>query len=192
MHVNPDATRNPYGKPRQALVATELTALVYDQLRDLARELLRQERRGHTLQPTAVVHEAYARICEVQRIDWRTPAHFFAFASHVIRRVLVDYARGRAALKRGGNRLRIAWSETEVCGPAANIDMLDLSEALDDLSQLSGIQARVVELRFFGGLSAEETAAELGIATRTADKYWAAARAWLAQRLGAKNDPGTL
>lgn len=172
----------------QPLVTEQLAELLYEQLRLLAGEFLRAERRGHTLQPTALVHEAYARICEVKQINWRCPAHFFAFAASIIRRVLVDHARARGSLKRGGDFVRVSMPDYAVLGQASVVDMIDLNAALDELSQLSPDQARIVELRFFGGLSAEEAAAEMGIATRTADKYWAAARAWLARRLGASAD----
>lgn len=163
--------------------AQALMVPVYDQLRLLAAELLRAERRGHTLQPTAVVHEAYARMCEVNQVAWRDPAHFFAFAAGIIRRVLVDHARARNALKRGGKRLRVPLSDSAFPARVPTIDVLELNDALDELSRLDAAQARVVELRFFGGLTTEEAAAEMRIGVRTADKYWAAARAWLASKL---------
>lgn len=180
-------TRNPVASPQLAAIQG-LTSLVYEELRLLAGELMRAERRGHTLQPTAVVHEAYARICDVTQIEWRNPSHFFAFASSIIRRVLVDHARAHRSLKRGGDHVRVSMLDYAVLGQASAVDLFDLDGALNELSSLSPDQARVVELRFFGGLTAEEVAAEMGIATRTADKYWAAARAWLAQRLGADAD----
>lgn len=168
----------PQPEPAQALMM-----VVYDQLRLLAAELLRAERCGHTLQPTAVVHEAYARLCEVNQVAWRDPAHFFAFAAGIIRRVLVDHARARDALKRGGGQLRVALSDSAFPARRSEIDLLELNDALGELSRLDAAQARVVELRFFGGLTTEEAAVEMEIGVRTADKYWAAARAWLAARL---------
>ncbi len=177
------ADKSSPANEHQLLLRQELMVAVYDQLRLLAAELLRAERRGHTLQPTAVVHEAYARLCVARQVEWRNPAHFFAFAAAIIRRVLVDHARSRDALKRGGGRVRVSLSESALASTNTDVDILDLNAGLTELSQLSAVQAQVVELRFFGGLTTEEAASEMGIAVRTADKYWAAARAWLAARL---------
>ncbi|MDX2201024.1 MAG: ECF-type sigma factor [Phycisphaerae bacterium] len=157
---------------------------VYEELRTLAAALMRAERRDFTLQPTAVVHEAYVRVTGIKEIQWQSTEHFFAFAATCVRRVIVDHARNRGAQKRGRDRVRVdavdyaCPSQSEL---AANL--LDLDDALIELAGLSPEQARLVELRFFGGLSMEEAADAMEIAPRTAQKYWAAARAWLACRL---------
>lgn len=162
---------------------------VYEELRSLAAALMRAERRDFTLQPTAVVHEAYARITEIRDIRWQNAEHFFAFAATCIRRVIVDHARSRGAQKRSRDRVRfevVDYASQTDCDLAANL--LDLDDALAELSSLSHEQARLVELRFFGGLSIEEAAKAMRIAPRTAQKYWAAARAWLASRLGSQTN----
>ncbi len=162
---------------------------VYDELRSLAAALMRAERRDFTLQPTAVVHEAYARITEIRNIHWQNAEHFFAFAATCIRRVIVDHARSRGAQKRGRDRVRVESMDyaSEMDGDLA-AHLLDLDDALNELARLSPLQARLVELRFFGGLSIEEAAEAMEIAPRTAQKYWAAARAWLAGRLDSQID----
>ena len=162
--------------------ADRLMPLIYDELRGLAAHYLRDERSDHTLQPTALVHEAYLRIVEQDGVHWKNRAHFFALAAEMIRRILVDHARAKKTVKRGGDRDRIALSEAEQPSNGG-VDVLVLDELLDELSGLSDRQRRVVELRFFGGLSVKETAHVLGISEPTVKADWRVARAWLGPRL---------
>jgi RNA polymerase sigma factor (TIGR02999 family) len=163
--------------------ADVLMPLVYDELRALAAHAMQREPVGHTLQPTAIANEAYMRLVDQQRIDWKGRAHFFAVAAEMVRRILVDHARQRRSLKRGGNARREPLG-LEVEGPTeADVTVLDLDEALRELAALDERQARVVELRYFGGLSVEETAHVLGVSPRTVKGDWAIARAWLRDRL---------
>lgn len=155
-----------------------LMPLVYDELRRVASRQLRHERPGHTLQPTALVHEAYLKLVDQRRVRWQNRAHFFGVASRVIRRIIVDHARRRHAAKRGGG-MQTVWPAVAPTGAEHNVDVLALDAALGRLSCLDPQQARVVELRFFGGLSVEETAEVLGISTGTVKRYWRTAKAWL-------------
>ncbi|MEE9297115.1 MAG: sigma-70 family RNA polymerase sigma factor [Phycisphaerae bacterium] len=169
----------------QAAVA-KLMPLVYAELRALAGRQLQRERRNHTLQATALVNEAYLRLVDQTQVDWKGKAHFLAVAAEVIRRILVDHARKRGAAKRGGGARQITITlESAEAGPgwAPNVDLLALDEALRELSELSERQAQVVQLRFFGGLSVEETAYALGVSERTIKGDWRVARAWLRRRL---------
>lgn len=163
--------------------AEELLPLVYDELRALAARYLRQERGNHTLQATELVHEAYLRMIDQTRVDWKNRAQFFAIAAEMIRRILVDHARRRAAAKRGGAAVRLTLDESMIADTASNVDLLALDAALQDLAALNDRQARIVELRFFGGLSHEETAVALHVAERTVRRDWRLAKAWLGQRL---------
>ena len=160
-----------------------LLPLVYDELRSLAGNLMRHERDGHTLQPTALANEAFIRLIDQHSIDWKNRAHFFALAAQTMRRVLVDHARARGAIKRGGDRRRIALAEDAAIGLDQLDDLLALDEALHKLARLSERQARVVELRFFGGLSIEETAEMIGVSPRTVKGDWRVSRAWLEREL---------
>jgi RNA polymerase sigma-70 factor, ECF subfamily len=169
-----------------------MLALVYDEFRAIAADHLRRERgrgaggAGHTLQPTAIVHEAYLRMMNLNAIDWRDPVRFRMIASGVIRRVLVDHARARAALKRGGRGGRggrITLNEANTPIVEADIDVLALDEAMHKLHRLAERKCRVVELRFFGGLTIDETARALGVGTTTVEDDWAFARAWLRREL---------
>jgi RNA polymerase sigma factor (TIGR02999 family) len=167
-----------------ARVVDELLPVIYDELRTLARASLSEERPGHTLSPTALVHEAYIRLADQRDQEWRNRAHFFALAATLIRRILVDHARRRDSLKRGGGAGRITLSGIGAGSPDdQGIDVLALHEALEGLGALDERQARLVELRFFTGLSMEEAAAELGVSKRTAEADWTMARAWLHRRL---------
>lgn len=159
-----------------------LMDLVYDDLRALAGRLIRAERAGHTLQPTALVHEAYLRLIDQSAVEWRGRAHFMAIAARMIRRVLVDHARARGRLKRGGDHRRISLTSIDAI-PDASVDLLDLEDALEMLARLDERHARVVELRFFGGLSDAEAATVLGVTDRTVRNDWRVARAWLQVRL---------
>lgn len=164
--------------------ADRLLPLVYDELRRLARTYLREERPGHTLQATALVHEAYLRLVDQTRVQWQGRAHFFAVAAQAIRRVLVDHARGRGREKRGGNAPRLSLDEVIEVGAAPDTDLLELNRVLEALAEQHPIPARVVELRFFGGLTSEEAAEVLGSSTRTVERQWQFARAWLYRELG--------
>lgn len=160
-----------------------LVPLVYAELRRRAGAYLRRERPGHTLQPTALVHEAWLRLAG-QDVDWRNRSQFFGMASSLMRRILVDHARRRGAARRGGGAPRVALEEA--MGTTADgdrVDMVRLDEALTELAELDPRQGRIVELRFFGGLTTEETAGLLGVSPATIKRDWTVARAWLFDRL---------
>lgn len=169
-----------------ASASEQLLPLVYEQLRGLADGFFRHERPDHTLQPTALVHEAYFRLVKQTDVQWQGRAHFFAVAAQAMRRVLINHAEKHNARKRGGVQQRVTLDEntptpaTQAIGP---VDLLALNEALTRLEALDERQCRVVELRFFGGLSVEETAEVLGIAPRTVKLDWQMARAWLHTQL---------
>jgi RNA polymerase sigma factor (TIGR02999 family) len=156
----------------------ELLPQVYGQLRRLANYYLQQERPDHTLQPTALVHEAYLRLMDEKQIDWQNRAHFFGIASVRMRQILVEYARGRQAAKRGGGEYRLSLNEVD---PVEKRDMslLALDDALQKLEILDLQKARMVELRYFGGLTIEETAEVLQISPATVKRDWNLAKAWL-------------
>jgi RNA polymerase sigma factor (TIGR02999 family) len=170
------------GDPR---AVGRLMPLVYAELREIAGRQFRRERAGHTLQPTAVVHEAYFRLVDQTRVTWKNRGHFFAIAAQAMRRILIDHARAREAEKRGGGETRvtldvgIASSE-----PADDIDLLALDEALVRLKDLDEPQARIVELRFFGGLSIQETAEAMETSPSSVKREFRSARAWLFRELG--------
>lgn len=164
-----------------------LIPLVYRELRKLANQSLKSERSEHTLQPTALVHEAYQKLVDQRRVRWRNRAHFFAVAAGLMRRILVDHARRHRAQRRGGDAQRLSISE-DLVGAADSrpeVDLIALDDALLELATLDPGQARIVELRFFGGLSAEETAEAVGVSRATVQREWAMARAWLHGRLSA-------
>ena len=156
-----------------------LIRLVYAELRRLAAHYLRGESPDHTLQPTALVHEAYLRLTRMQEIDWQSRTHFFATAAIAMRRILVDHARAKRAEKREGFREAISLDDVLVFSPTRSADLLALDEALDRLGKIDARRSRVVELRFFGGLNEEETADVLGISARTVKRDWRIAKAWL-------------
>jgi RNA polymerase sigma factor (TIGR02999 family) len=161
-----------------------LVPLVYDELRRLAASYLRKEAHGHTLQPTALAHEAWMRMVDATRVDWRDRAQFLAIAARMMRHVLVDHARGKKAAKRGGDAQRVTMVDAPApLGPA--LDVLDVDEALQELARLDARKARVVELRFFGGLTEQEAAHALGVSATTVEDDWRFARAWLHKRLEA-------
>lgn len=158
--------------------------LLYPELRRLAARLMRRERPGHTLQPTALVHEAFLELVDETAIDWQGRAHFMGVAARVMRRVLVDHARRRGAGKRGGGLRQVTLDESSGMGAAARaLDVLHLDEVLERLAALDARGAQVVELRVFGGLTADEVAAALGVSKRTVDSDWSVARMWLAREL---------
>lgn len=160
-----------------------LMPLVYDELRALAESYLQTERPDHTLQATALVHEAYVRLIKQEDVEWQNRAHFFAVAAQAIRRILVDHARGHQRAKRGGDRQRVCLDEDEVITEERGLDLLALDEAMEKLAGLNERQSRIVELRFFGGLTAKEVAEVLGVSSRTVDGDWGMARAWLRREL---------
>jgi len=166
-----------------------LTPLVYDRLRRMARSYMRNERPGHTLQATALVNEAFLRLVETRNLDWTDRAHFFAVCARVMRRILVDAARSRAATKRGGDVDRAEHSTAinldQLPNPASEMsaEVCALDEALTTLAQIDPRQAQVIELRFFGGLTVEETAQILQTSPQTVMRDWRLARAWLAREL---------
>jgi RNA polymerase sigma factor (TIGR02999 family) len=162
----------------------ELIPLVYKELRRIAGYYMRDERVSHTLQPTALVNEAFLRLVDQTRIDWRNRAHFFGVAAQLMRRVLVDHARERAAAKRGGQRARIDLDHVEIgLTPEGSEQLLAVEEALTRLRAFDPQQERIVELRFYGGLTVEETAEALRVSPRTVKREWAMAKAWLQAEL---------
>ena len=161
----------------------ELMPLVYDELRRLARGYLGRERRAFTLQPTALVNEAYVRLLKDRKQDWRTRAQVIGIAAVAMRQILIEAARARAAQKRGGDVDRVTLDEGLVAGDERSVDVLAVDAALDKLAALDAQQARLVELRFFGGLTIEESAAALGISPATVKRHWAVARAWLQREI---------
>ena len=168
-----------------------LMPAVYEELRRLASSFLRRERDAQSMQPTALVHEVYLRMLRDKPMLFQNRAHFCAIAATAMRRILVERARARHALKRGGPAPRVTLDESLAGDPAsagnsggAGVDVLALNQALERLEQLDPARARIVELRYFGGLSVEETAAELGMSPATVKRHWTVARAWLARELG--------
>jgi RNA polymerase sigma factor (TIGR02999 family) len=157
----------------------ELLALVYDELRRLAHYHLRNERSGHTLQSTALVHEAYFRLIGQELPKWEGRTHFFAIAAQLMRQVLVDYARRRRASKRGSGACLVTLDDAVALPQRKDLDVIALDDALQALAEIDPRQSQVVELRFFAGLSLEETSEVMGIATATVQRDWTAARAWL-------------
>jgi len=162
--------------------AADLMPLVYDELRALASVYLRQERANHTLEPTAVVNEAFLRLVDQRKTDWKSRAHFIAVGASMIRRVLIDHARATKAAKRGGSWARVTLDRPLVEG-VDHVEMIALDDALQKLEAFDERQARVVELRFFGGLGANEVAHVLGVSQRTVESDWAMAKAWLRREL---------
>jgi RNA polymerase sigma factor (TIGR02999 family) len=166
---------------REAL--ERLMPLVYDELHRLARGYLRRERSDHTLQSTALVHEAYLRMVDQKNVRWQNRAHFFGVAAQSIRHILVDHARSHLAAKRGAGAAKLSLDEAIGVPEKKEVDLLALDQALEGLAALDPQQGRIVELRFFGGLSIEETAEVLHISTATVKRDWVMAKAWLYQNL---------
>jgi RNA polymerase sigma factor (TIGR02999 family) len=165
----------------------DLLPLVYDELRKLARRYLQRERPGHTLQSTALVHEAYLRMIDQHDVSWQGRAHFFGIAAQMMRRILVDHARGRDAAKRGAGACKLTLDEDLLAPAERDINLVALDQALDTLSKLDSQQGRIVELRFFAGLSIEETAEVLKISPATVKRDWAMAKAFLSRQLKTEN-----
>jgi RNA polymerase sigma factor (TIGR02999 family) len=160
-----------------------LAERVYPELRRMARRYMKNERHANTLQSTGLVHEVYLRLVDVRGVDWRERAQFYAMAAQMMRRILVDAARARASKKRGGSAAKVNIDQTAVLSPAPDRSILALDEALTALSRLAPRQARVVELRYFGGLTEEEIVAALEISPRTVRRDWDFAKAWLSREL---------
>ena len=160
-----------------------LMAALYDDMRRLAIRHLQAERADHTLQPTALVHEAYLRLIDQRCTDWRDRVHFFAIASRVIRCILVDHARARRAAKRGGGGARVDIETVELPAETPGVDLVALDQALTELATIEPTQAQIVEMRYFGGLTIDEISETLSIGKRSVDRHWSAAKAWLCFRL---------
>ncbi len=165
-----------------------LMPLVYEELRRLARHHLSLEEPGHTLQSTALVHEAYLKLVDQDRIQWRNRAQFFAVAAQLIRRILVDHARRRHADKRGGGAQKLSLDETIATPQHKDVDLVALDDALNDLSRLDSQQAQVIELRFFAGMTIAESAEVLGISPATVHRDWITAKAWLFDQVSRGGD----
>jgi RNA polymerase sigma-70 factor, ECF subfamily len=161
-----------------------LVPQIHDELRKLAASYLRRERPDHTLQPTALVNEAFLRLVDQRAAKWQNRAHFFGIAAQAMRRILVDHARAHTAGKRGGSMRRVNLDDARLVTPIADVDLLALDEALTRLAALDPQQSRVVELRYFGGLTMEETAEVLHISPATVGREWRMAKAWLSAELG--------
>jgi RNA polymerase sigma-70 factor, ECF subfamily len=165
-----------------------LMPAVYEELRRQAKGYLRRERPGHTLQPTALVHEAFLRLIRQERVVWQSRAQFFAIAAQMMRRILVDHARAHQMAKRSGQLTRVSLEDLVAPNRPQEIDVLDLHAALDELARFDARKSQVAELRFFGGLSRQETAHVLGISVATVEREWQAGRAWLYSRLKSRRD----
>ena len=173
---------------REAL--DRLIPLVHAELHRLAHNYMRREQGGHTLQTSALVNEAYLRLVDIKGVGWQDRAHFFAVSAQIMRRILVDFARSRQNLKRGGGAQRVSLDEALVVSPERGADLLALDEALERLAGLNARQSQVVELRYFGGLSEDEVAEVLKVSPRTVRSDWSLARAWLYRELGRGVDKG--
>ena len=161
-----------------------LYPLVYDELKRLAQSRLEHERPDHTLQATALVHEAYIKMIDQTRVEWQNRSHFFAIAAQAIRRILVDYARHRGRQKRGGGAKKLSIDDImNLPDQAPSTDLVALDEAIARLAQDDPDKAKVVEMRFFGGLTTDETAAVMGVSSRTIERHWEYSRAWLYRAL---------
>lgn len=167
-------------EPGDQAATDQLLPLVYDELRRLAAQRLAQESPGQTLQPTALVHEAYLRLVDVEQAqNWDNRGHFFAAAAEAMRRILIDQARRKHSQRRGGARKRHDLEHVEIAAPELSFDLLTLNEVLERFEKINQLKANLVKLRYFAGLSIPEAAEALGISATTADRYWAYARAWL-------------
>lgn len=161
----------------------QLFPLIYDSLRRIAHRRLNSEREPHTLQTTALVHEAYLKLIDQESVKWQNRAHFFAIAAQAMRRILLDYARRRLAEKRGGRGEKVSLDDIQIDVVSTDENLIALNEALNDLAEFDEQQSKIVELRYFGGLTVEETAEVLQISPRTVHREWAMARAWLLREL---------
>ncbi len=200
IHVNSDMPQNELKRPmQQSIEITQmlgrlknadedlfesLLPLVYEPLKHLAHKQLRSERSDHTINATALVHEAYLKLVDQRSVTWQNRAHFFAVAARAMRRILIDYARGRGAQKRGGGQIVVTFNEEQVAREAKSDELLALDEALLRLEVINSRQSRVVELKFFGGLGHKEIAEVLDVSIQTVQRDWRFARAWLTRELG--------
>ena len=171
-----------------ASAAEDLHALVYDELRQRAERLMGQARGGHTLQPTAIVHEAWLKLAGADSIDWQDRSHFLGVACRAMRMVLVDHARSRTTLKRGGGHDRELLDEALITFEERGFNLVELNEALERFAEMDAQLAKLVELRFFGGLTIEDTAQILGVSTATVERGWRTARRWLRTELDGTSD----
>jgi RNA polymerase sigma factor (TIGR02999 family) len=171
----------------QQAALDQLIPLVHDELHRMAKRYMRRERPGQTMQTTALVNEAYLRLIDSSRVHWQNRAHFFAIAAQLMRRILVDFARSRHNLKRGGRAERVSLDEALVISPEKDADIVALDDALKALASLDARQSQVVELRFFGGLSINETAEVLKVSEGTVRRDWSLAKAWLYRELSGAN-----
>jgi RNA polymerase sigma-70 factor (ECF subfamily) len=176
-------------EPGDRHAGEQLFADVYAELRALAARYMRGERQSHTLQPTALVNEAYLKLLGQTRVDWRGRAHFLGIAAQAMRQILVDHARRRGAAKRGGDRHRIALDDNLVIESNRDVDLLALDDALTKLAKLDPRQAQMIELRFFAGLSVAEAAKVMGMSKRSAEREWTMVRAWLRRELSTRDMP---
>lgn len=159
--------------------ASKLIPAVYQELRKLAGAYMRREREDHTLQATALVHEAYLKLVEQRSVNWQSRAHFFGVAAQLMRRILIDHARGHGRQKRGGEQHKVSLDEALIFTEKQKDELLAVDDSLNQLARIDPRQARVVEMRFFGGLSVEETAEVLGVSPKTVKRDWSVAKAWL-------------
>ena len=164
-------------------VLDKLVPVVYEELRRQAARYLKRERPGHTLQTTALIHEAYIRLIDQKNVHWQNRAHFYAISAKLMRRILVDHARSRQAAKRGGSDIKLPLEEAMIASEGREVDLVALDEALERLAAIDPQQSRVVELKFFSGMSVEETAEVLGVSTRTVKRDWNVAKAWLRREI---------
>ncbi len=167
----------------EATAIEDLMPLVYDELRQLAKRYLRKERQGHTLETSALVHEAYVRLIDQNRVQWRNRAHFYAISAQTMRRILVDHARSHLYQKRGGGAVKVSLDEALHVGSESPAHLVALDEALERLSAKDQQKCRIVEMRFFGGLTHPEIAEVLEVSLSTVERQWRVARAWLYQAL---------
>jgi RNA polymerase sigma factor (TIGR02999 family) len=165
-----------------------LMPVVYEELRRRAKAYLRRERVGHTLQPTALVHETYLRLIKQERIEWQSRAQFYGIAAQMMRRILVDHARAHQMAKRSGQWTRVSLDDVVAPHHAQNVDVLDLHTALEELAGFDARKSQIAELRFFGGLTLEETGQILNVSIATVEREWQAGRAWLYSRLKRRRD----
>ena len=170
-------------------IRDEMLPLVYDELRRVARGFLSRERSDHTLQPTALVHEAYLRLLDQRRVDWTNRAQLVGMAAVMMRRILVNHARDRAAAKRGGEADRVSFSQEDGVADAPSVDLIALHDALDDLASIDPRKGRIVELRYFGGLTIAEVGDVMGLSSATIEREWSFSRAWLYGALGGGSAP---
>jgi RNA polymerase sigma factor (TIGR02999 family) len=167
-------------------VLDKLIPIVYAELRRQAAGYLRRERPGHTLQTTALIHEAYLRLINQKDVRWQNRAHFYAISAKLMRHILVDHARSRQAAKRGGSNIKLPLEEAMIASKGREVDLVVLDEALESLAAIDPQQSRVVELKFFSGLSVEETAEVLGVSPRTVKRDWNMAKAWLRREISGR------